>query len=89
MQTRSATLELAHQIAHEAGVPIEFVWGFFSFEGRIPTDVQQRIVMANVAVLGMGRDRRTRRKRLRLMAYADWWLEHEYKRPSAALPDAA
>lgn len=82
--SRSAALELAREIARRADVPLCQVLGYFSWEGRLPDDVQHRIVMADVAVIGMGRDRRTRRRRLGLMLYANRWIEHEFEKGQSA-----
>jgi hypothetical protein len=83
--SRSAALNLAREIAQLADVALEQVLGYFSFTGRLSTDVQQRITAAEVVVLGMGRDRRTRRRILTLMNYADFWIETEFEGQSVTL----
>lgn len=83
--SRSAALNLAREIAKRADVPIELVLGYFSFTGRLSTAVQQQITAAEVATLGMGRDRRTRRRILTLMKYADFWIETEFEGQSVTL----
>jgi len=86
---RRSAVDLAEEIAERAACPIEQVWAYFAFDGRVPTSVQVRISQAEVEVLGLGRDRGTRRKRLNLMTVGDYWLANEADAYLARLGEAA
>lgn len=77
MKRPTRALDAAAEIARLAGVPLDYVFAYFSFGARLPLDVQSNLGRAANAVIGLGRDRKTRKLESELMKLADFRFETE------------
>jgi len=77
-------VQLAEAIAGVAGVHVDAVLAFFSWQGRIPLETQNRVARAADAVLGLARNRRTMRLENALMQLADETFDARAAQSAAA-----
>lgn len=87
---RSEALNAAEEIARAAGLPIERVWTYFAFFGRLSDADQWKLTRADVAVLGFITTKKKRKLQANLMLLADhYFAERGVEGAFALTRDAA